>query len=88
MTTATGVSGITRRLMDLLEELTSGAMRPSREDAGEDSIRRLGVNSLVMLEFLVAIEDEFGIEWDDEVDDSVLRSFGMIAAHIEKERGR
>jgi acyl carrier protein len=74
------------RLMDLLEELTTGAVRPDRDDTGEDSVRRLGVNSAVMLEFLVAIEDEFGVEWDDDVDESTFRSFDTIAAHIEQER--
>jgi acyl carrier protein len=87
MTTETGISQTSELLMELLEEVTGGTVRPDRRDASEDSIRRLGVNSVIMLEFLVAIEDKFGIEWDDDVDDSVLRSFDRIATHIERERG-
>jgi acyl carrier protein len=87
MTTRTDTTAIRGRLMELLEECTAGAIAPDPTDSGPDSIRRLGVTSTSMLEFLVAVEDEFGIEWDDDVDEETFRSFDAIAAHIAAERG-
>jgi acyl carrier protein len=76
------------RLMALVEDASGGDIRPERGDTGPGSLRRLGISSLTMLEFLVAIEDEFGIEWDDDVDQSVFDSFGSIATHIGEELGQ
>ncbi len=75
------------RLMDVLEEATDGVVVPRRDDDGPDSIRRLGLNSVSMLNFLVAVEDAFGIEWEDEIDEEVLGSFDAMARHIAAERG-
>jgi acyl carrier protein len=74
------------RLMALVEEITEGAVRPGREEASTGSIRRLGLNSISMLNFLVAVEDEFGIEWDDDLDAGVLESFEAMAGYIARER--
>ncbi len=79
---------IVGRLMDVLEQSAGGAVVPRRDDSGLDSIRRLGLNSVSMLAFLVAVEDAFGIEWDDEIDETVLGSFDAMARHIAAERGR
>jgi acyl carrier protein len=88
MTTGTQTAAIPERLMALLEQTTEGDVHPDPADSGPGSIRRLGVSSLAMLEFLVAVEDEFGIEWHDDVDESVFDSFDAIAAHISAELGR
>lgn len=84
MSTSTD-TGVISRLMALIEDATGGDIRPEREDSGPGSVRRLGISSLTLLEFLVAIEDEFGIEWDDDVDQSVFDSFESIASHIADE---
>jgi acyl carrier protein len=75
------------RLLALVEVSTNGRMTASRADLGTDSIRRLGLDSLGMLTFLVAVEDEFGIEWDDDVPPEVTASFEGVAAHVAKELG-
>ena len=87
MKTETETNVICKRLMALLTDSTKGAVVTDPTDTGPDSIRRLGVSSTAMLEFLVAIEDEFGIEWDDEVDEATFRSFDAIADHIAAEPG-
>lgn len=69
-------------LMRLMVEVTEGEVVPNRSDVGPGSIRRLGLNSLATLSFLVAVEDAFGIEWDDDVSSEVLGGFAAMAAHV------
>lgn len=75
------------RLMELLEKTSNGQIIVPREEAGPDSIRRTGIDSVGLLVFLIAVEDEYGIEWDDEVPVTILHSFAAMAAYIEKELG-
>jgi hypothetical protein len=82
------IGAIVRRLVDVLEQATEGAVTVDAGDAGPNSIRRLGLNSVSMLAFLVAVEDEFGIEWDEEIDETMLSSFEAMARHIVAERSR
>lgn len=50
------------------------------------SLDHLGMDSLGMLNFMVAIEDELGIEWDeDRTNSETLKSLESIAAYIEGE---
>ncbi len=75
------------RLRTLVTNTSNGRIVADREDPGADSIRNLGLDSLGMLTFLVAVEDEFGIEWDDEVPKEVLASFARMADYIARELG-
>jgi acyl carrier protein len=50
-------------------------------------LKDLGLDSFALLSFLVAVEDEFGIVWDDEVPDEVLGSIDTITAYIEEQLG-
>jgi acyl carrier protein len=70
-----------RRLMDIIEREIDG-VSVSREDWGTDSIARLELDSLALIGFLVAVEDEFRIEWDPDVDVDVLRSFDAMASYV------
>jgi acyl carrier protein len=79
-------AAVRERLMRIVEEVTEGEIKPPREQAGEGSIRALGLNSVTMLNLLVAVEDEFGIEWDDDLEEGVLDSFDAMAAHLLAER--
>ena len=83
-----GIADIVGALMAVLEQATDGTVVADGEDSGPDSIRKLGLNSVSMLAFLVAVEDEFGIEWDDEIDETILSSFEAMARYIADERGR
>jgi acyl carrier protein len=80
-------SPVVLRLMELLEQNSNGQILVPRGEAGPDSIRRTGIDSVGLLAFLVAVEDEFGIEWGDDVPTTTLNSFAAMAAYIEKELG-
>ena len=87
MTETAPTTQIMIRLTDLVQRITNGRITAGLEDRGPDSIRRLGFDSLATLQFLVSVEDEFGIEWSDDVPKEVLTSFDAMAAHITKELG-
>ena len=76
---------IVDRLVDLVEASPERAGRGSAP-SGADSIRRVGLSAVSSLTFLVAVEDEFGIEWDDDVDEAVLASFDAMAEYLIAER--
>lgn len=87
MSVASESAAVRERLMCVVEELTDGEVKPPREEGGAGSIRALGLNSVTMLNLLVAVEDEFGIEWDDDLEEGVLDSFDAMAGHLLAERG-
>jgi len=69
-------------LMRLVVEVSGGDVVPNPGDTGPDSIRRLGLNSVTTLSFLVAVEDTLGIEWDDDVSSDVLGGFAEMAEYV------
>ena len=69
-------------LMRLVVEVSGGDVVPDPADTGPDSIRRLGLNSVTTLSFLVAVEDTLGIEWDDDVSSEVLGGFADMAGYL------
>jgi len=69
-----------QRLMAIMEREIEGTA-PSRDDTGPDSIARLNLDSLALIGFLVAVEDELEIEWDPDVEIDVLRSFEAMARY-------
>jgi acyl carrier protein len=46
------------------------------------SLREAGVSSTSLVSLLVAMEDAFGFEWDDEVQPEVLRSIDSLAGYV------
>lgn len=75
------VEGMVQRLMGIMEREIEGAT-PSHDDFGTDSITRLNLDSLGLIGFLVAVEDELEIEWDPDVDVDVMRSFEAMARYV------
>jgi acyl carrier protein len=75
---------IVEQLVAIAHRVTDGRVPLDVETGGPGSVRRLGLDSLAMLEFLVGIEDEFGLDWDDDVPPDTLASFFSIADHIRK----
>jgi acyl carrier protein len=73
-------------LMKVVAEITEGEVTPDPAKIGPDSIRSLGLNSLRTLNFLVTVEDMFGIEWDDELPQEILGSFEAMAKYIAEQR--
>lgn len=74
---------IIAELQQLVVEVSAGQVVPDPADVGSDSIRRLGLNSVTTLSFMVAVEDAFGIEWDDDVSSDVLAGFAQMAAYVQ-----
>ena len=75
------VEAMVRRLMGIMEREIEGAT-PSHDDFGPDSITRLNLDSLALIGFLVAVEDELKVEWDPDADVAVLRSFEAMARYV------
>lgn len=73
-------------LMRVVVDITEGDVTPDPTQTGANSIRNLGLNSLRMLNFLVTVEDMFGIEWEDDLPDEVLGSFALMAQYIVEQR--
>jgi acyl carrier protein len=46
------------------------------------SLREAGVSSNALVSLLVAMEDAFGFEWDDDVRPEALRSIESLADHV------
>ncbi|MDQ0585329.1 phosphopantetheine-binding protein [Streptomyces rishiriensis] len=46
------------------------------------SLRQAGVSSNALVSLLVAMEDAFGFEWDDDVRPEALRSVESLADHV------
>jgi acyl carrier protein len=46
------------------------------------SLRAAGVSSTALVSLLVAMEDEFGFEWQDDVRPEALRSITSLADHV------
>ncbi|MCK9893437.1 hypothetical protein [Frankia sp. AgB32] len=46
------------------------------------SLRQSGVSSNALVSLLVAMEDAFGFQWDDDVRPEVLRSVDSLAGHV------
>lgn len=70
-----------QRLIGLMEREIDG-VTPSRDDVGPDSIARLELDSLALIGFLVAVEDEFKLDWDLDADPETMRSFEAMAEYI------
>lgn len=72
---------VVERLMAILERETEGLTVP-REERGSDSIARLRLSSMTIVAFFAAVEDEFGIAWDPDMDPEVMRSFDAMARYL------
>jgi acyl carrier protein len=51
------------------------------------SLRQAGVSSTALVSLLVAMEDAFGFEWDEDVRPEALRSIESLADHVLSLRG-
>jgi acyl carrier protein len=69
------------RIRELLVGLFSDAEFLSTVDDSA-SLRQAGVSSNALVSLLVAMEDAFGFEWDDDVRPEVLRSIDSLAGHV------
>jgi acyl carrier protein len=75
------VQEVVQRLIKLMKREIDG-VSPSADDVGPDSIARLNLDSLALIGFLVAVEDEFRLDWDLDADPEMMRSFEAMAEYI------
>ncbi|MEV0125740.1 hypothetical protein AB0I16_30045 [Streptomyces sp. NPDC050703] len=82
----TAVVEVRQRIRELLVDVFGG---PSFVGGVPDtvSLREAGVPSTALVALLVAMEDAFGFEWDDDVRPEVLRSIDSLAGHVVALRG-
>jgi acyl carrier protein len=74
------------RVRELLTGILSGD-RLLRDTPDDVSLRAAGVSSTALVSLLVAMEDAFGFEWEDDVRPEVLRSIDSLAGHVVALRG-
>jgi len=77
----TSIDSVVERLMSILEREADGLTVP-RNECGENSIARLHLASMAIVAFFAAVEEEFGIEWDPDMDPEVMRSFDAMAKYL------
>ncbi|MBB5936384.1 phosphopantetheine-binding protein [Streptomyces zagrosensis] len=70
-----------QQIRELLVDVFGG---PSFVDGVHDavSLREAGLPSTALVALLVAMEDAFGFEWDDDVPPEALRSIESLAGHV------
>ncbi len=76
------------QLFELLRSKNENFKEYQLADIYNKPLNELGMDSVGLVSFMVHIEDEFGIEWDeDSTNTDVLKSLHSINAHIKKELG-
>lgn len=76
-------AAIVARLAELVALVAEGSIALPIDVEGPDSIRRLGLTSVRLLAFLVAVEDAFGVAWDEDLAPAVVSDFGAMAGHLQ-----
>ncbi|GAA4083496.1 phosphopantetheine-binding protein [Nonomuraea soli] len=74
-------AAVRKRIRGLLAQLYGGDSFVETVSDGI-SLRQAGVSSHALVALLVAMEDEFGFEWDDDVRPEALRSIESLAGHV------
>ncbi|CAM3923307.1 phosphopantetheine-binding protein [Nocardiopsis rhodophaea] len=72
---------VRQRIRELLVDLYNGD-RFVGTMSDTVSLREAGVSSTALVSLLVAMEDAFGFEWDDDVQPEVLRSIDSLAGYV------
>jgi acyl carrier protein len=72
---------VRQRIRDLLAGLYAND-RFVETVSDAESLRQAGMSSNALVSLLVAMEDEFGFEWDDDVRQEALRSIESLADHV------
>ncbi|MFE5597712.1 hypothetical protein ACFQ8O_00700 [Streptomyces coelicoflavus] len=70
-----------QRIRALLVDLLGGD-RFTAKVSDTESLREAGLSSNALVGLLVAMEDAFVFEWDDDVRPEVLRTIESLARHV------
>jgi acyl carrier protein len=77
------VATVKAKLVACLNEVNEGRLTVTLADA-DKPLRELGVDSVALLAFLVAIEDTFAMEWSEDVAREVFTSIDSIAQYVDE----
>lgn len=77
---------VRQSIRELLREQQGGDRFVSKVSDTE-SLRQAGMSSNALVALLVAMEDAFDFEWDDDVRPEALRSIESLADHVVALRG-
>lgn len=69
------------KLGEILSEATQGKVSPT-QDQWDLGFKDLGMDSVGFLSYLVAIEDELGMEWSPDTPREVLKSIRSISDYL------
>ncbi|MYR42907.1 phosphopantetheine-binding protein [Streptomyces sp. SID5910] len=72
---------VRQRIRALLVDLF-GDDRFAGNVSDTESLRQAGMSSTALVSLLVAMEDAFGFEWDEDVRPEALRSIDSLAGHV------
>lgn len=75
-------------LVGLMRDVAADDLPVTFETRGPNTIRKLGLTSVRILEFMVEVEDRLGVEWEEELDPAVVSSFDAMAQYVLKRRSR
>ncbi|MFE6918207.1 phosphopantetheine-binding protein [Streptomyces rubiginosohelvolus] len=76
-----GTAEVRQRIRALLVDLF-GNDRLVGNVSDTESLRQGGMSSTALVSLLVAMEDAFGFEWDEDVRPEALRSIASLADHV------
>ncbi|MFC8717287.1 phosphopantetheine-binding protein [Kitasatospora sp. NPDC057198] len=76
-----GVLEVRQRIRGLLVDLF-GSDHFAGSVPDTVSLRQAGLSSTALVSLLVAMEDAFGFEWDEDVRPESLRSIESLADHV------
>jgi acyl carrier protein len=72
------------RLRELLREGVE-VNKPVEEIGFDEDLTSLGLNSISFIKLVVAVEEEFGVQFsDDDLDYNILANISSIASYIRK----
>lgn len=73
-----------RKLRNLIEK-NAGLSTPISEISSSDDLTAFGVNSISYIKIVVAIEQEFGVEFDEvNLDFSMFKTINSLSEYIEE----
>lgn len=75
-------------LVGLIRDVAADDLPTTFETRGPETIRKLGLTSVRILEFMVEVEDRLGVEWEEELDPAVVSSFDAMAEYVLQRRSR
>jgi acyl carrier protein len=78
---ANDVDTVRSKLVACLNDVNEGRFTVTLADV-DKPLRELGVDSVALLAFLVAVEDTFAMEWSEDVSRTVFTSVDTIAQYL------